>query len=251
LLPVYRANNLLAIMCAEDRARIQPLLHPVELKVRQSLARPGHAIEHVYFIDDGMVSVVARAKGDNVAEVAVIGSEGATGCAAFLEAGKSYQDIYMQVTGKGHRIGAPELQAAMRESDTLRRLLLQYLHTIIMQQDETAISAARGSIRQRLARWLLMAQDRLGANLQLTHDFLGVMLAVRRPGVTAALQQFSTERLIVTGRGRIHITNRERLHEIAGAFYGAPGTEYRRLFSNGNGEPGEIDAVEKNGPKSI
>ncbi len=146
-MPTYRANNLLAIMSADDRARIQPFLEPVDLQLRQSLARPRQMIEHVYFIDQGMVSVVVKITGDNQAEVAVIGSEGATGCAAFLEAGKSTQDIYMQVAGKGQRIEAARLQTAMGESETLRRLLLQYLHTVIVQHDETAISAARGSIR--------------------------------------------------------------------------------------------------------
>ena len=232
-MPVYRDSNLLAIMSPEDRARIEPFLVPVDLKVRQSLARPRYIIEHIYFIDQGMVSVVAKAKGDDRAEVAVIGSEGAGGCAAFLEAGISSQDLYMQVAGTGHRIETARLQQAMTESPTLRRLLLQYLHTLMMQQDETAVSAARASIREKLARWLLMAQDRLGNELQLTHDFLGVMLAVRRSGVTTALVAFSEEGLIISGRGRLTVTDRASLLDIAGGYYGAPGAEYNRLFPRG------------------
>jgi CRP-like cAMP-binding protein len=242
-LPIYRASNLLALMSESDRALIEPFLEPIDLKLRQSLARPRYPIDHVYFIDEGMVSVVVKTNGDNQAEVAVIGSEGATGCAAFLEAGKSSQDIYMQVAGKGQRIETARLQTAMAESQTLRRLLLQYLHTLIVQQDETAISAARGSIPQRLARWLLMAQDRLGADLQLTHDFLGVMLAVRRPGVTGALVRFAQEGLIVPGRGHIHVLDRDRLRHLAGSFYGAPGAEYNRLFANGAIEIPSISTI--------
>jgi CRP-like cAMP-binding protein len=232
--PLYRDSNLLAIMTADDRSRIQPFLVQVDLRVRQSLARPRHAIEHVYFIDQGMVSVVAKAKGDNQAEVAVIGSEGASGWAVFLEAGMSSQDIYMQVAGSGHRIETARILEAMAESPTLRRLLLQYVHTVMTQQDETAVSAARATIRQRLARWLLMAQDRLGSELQLTHDFLGVMLAVRRSGVTDALNEFALDGLIATARARITVVDRERLLEIAAGYYGAPGAEYKRLFENGS-----------------
>jgi CRP-like cAMP-binding protein len=232
-LPIYTTSNLLAIMSEDDLALIWPFLEPVDLKLRQSLAKPRHTIDHVYFIDEGMVSVVVKTAADNEAEIAVIGSEGAVGCAAFLEAGRSSQNIYKQVAGKGRRIETARLQSAMKASETLRRLLLQYLHTLIMQQDETALSAAHGFIRQRLARWLLMAQDRLGAQLHLTHDFLGVMLAVRRAGVTTALTQFSNEGLIVTSRGHINVIERERILAIAGPFYGGPSAEYARLFANG------------------
>ncbi len=164
--------------------------------------------------------------------MAVIGSEGASGCAVFLEAGMSSQDIYMQVAGSGHRIETARILEAMAESPTLRRLLLQYVHTVMMQQDETAVSAARATIRQRLARWLLMAQDRLGSQLQLTHDFLGVMLAVRRSGVTDALNEFAIAGLISTSRARITVVDREHLLDIAAGYYGAAGAEYIRLFEN-------------------
>jgi CRP-like cAMP-binding protein len=232
--PLYHASNLLTIMAAGDRSRIEPFLVKVDLKVRQSLARPRRPIEHVYFIDEGMVSVVAKAKGDNQAEVAVIGSEGASGCAVLLEAGMSSQDLYMQVAGSGHRIEAGRLLAAMAQSPSLRCLMLQYVHTVMVQQDETAVSAARANIRQRLARWLLMAQDRLGSELRLTHDFLGVMLAVRRSGVTDAINDFATDGLIATRRACITVIDRDRLLEIAGGYYGSPGAEYRRLFEHGD-----------------
>jgi CRP-like cAMP-binding protein len=105
------------------------------------------------------------------------------------------------------------------------------VHSLIALQDETAVSAARGTIRQRLARWLLLAQDRLGREINLTHDFLGVMLGVRRAGVTNALGAFCEEGLIEASRGRITIIDRDHLLVAAAGFYGSARSEYDRLFS--------------------
>jgi CRP-like cAMP-binding protein len=100
----------------------------------------------------------------------------------------------------------------------------------MIQVAATALTNGRYEIGQRLARWLLMCQDRLGDQLPLTHDFLALMLGVRRPGVTSAMHVLEGEQLIYAERGLIRIRSRQRLEEYAGAAYGVPEAEYRRLI---------------------
>ena len=119
----------------------------------------------------------------------------------------------------------------MQESETLHRLLLKYIQTFMVQTAHTAIANAHAKLPERLSRWILMAQDRVGGDdLALTHEFLALMLGVRRPGVTETLQVLSRKRLIKTGRGRILVLDRKGLERSAGGYYGVPEQEYRRLI---------------------
>jgi CRP-like cAMP-binding protein len=108
---------------------------------------------------------------------------------------------------------------------------LKYVQAFGVQTSHTAISNAQARMDIRLARWLLMAHDRIGANtLPLTHEFLSLMLAVRRAGVTEALKTLREQKLISYTRGHIEILNREKLEHVAGEAYGVPEAEYRRLI---------------------
>jgi CRP-like cAMP-binding protein len=118
----------------------------------------------------------------------------------------------------------------MSQSTTLREALLRYVHVFTVQSAFTALANAHGKIEERLARLLLMAQDRVADELLLTHESLALMLGVRRPGVTVALQHFESEGLIATGRGTIIIKNRDGLEESANGLYGVPESEFERLF---------------------
>jgi CRP-like cAMP-binding protein len=127
---------------------------------------------------------------------------------------------------------ASPLREALNASPTLRIFLLKFVQTFMVQTAHTAIANGRATVEQRLARWLLMARDRLdGDELPLTHEFLALMLAVRRPGVTEALQKLEGRRLLRAERGRITICDRKGLEKIAGALYGAPEAELRRLLN--------------------
>jgi CRP-like cAMP-binding protein len=101
----------------------------------------------------------------------------------------------------------------------------------MVQTTHTAIANARAQIDRRLARWILMAQDRTGNKLlPLTHEFLSLMLGVRRPGVTEALQSLKQQKLIETGRNQITVLSRNGIEKMAGQSYGVPEKEYRRLI---------------------
>src|SRR5262249_13154338 len=145
--------------------------------------RANHKIGTVYFIEAGLASVVT-ATGDGKgrrAETCVIGREGMTGIAVLLGVEHSPADTVMQVEGHGQCISADELRRASTMSQSLALSLLRYVHLYIVQTQQTALANAIGKIDERLARWLVMAHDRLeGDVLHLTHEFFSIMLGVRR-----------------------------------------------------------------------
>jgi CRP-like cAMP-binding protein len=136
----------------------------------------------------------------------------------------------IQVAGEGQRISAKELRKAMNASGSLHRLLLKFVQVFMVQTAHTAIGNARSHIDQRLARWILMAHDRTGdKTLPLTHEFLSLMLGVRRAGVTEAVQSLKRQKLIDSGRNQIVVRDRKGIERMAGGSYGVPEKEYRRL----------------------
>jgi CRP-like cAMP-binding protein len=144
---------------------------------------------------------------------------------------RSPNSTYIQVAGSAQWIAAVELRKATQASDPLRILLLKFVQTFMVQTGQTAIANARARIDHRLARWILMAHDRIGDNvLPLTHEFLALMLGVRRPGVTEALQSLKRQKLTGTGRNKITVLDRKGIERTAGNSYGVPEKEYRRLI---------------------
>ncbi|ESZ05751.1 hypothetical protein X737_35335 [Mesorhizobium sp. L48C026A00] len=128
-------------------------------------------------------------------------------------------------------IPAPALSSALSESTTLKALLLLYVQTLYIQTSYTALVNARSKLDERLARWLLMCHDRVrGDRLAITHEFMSVMLGVRRPGVTVAIQELEGRGLIRATRGEIVIRDRDGLFQLADGTYSEPEREYRRLL---------------------
>jgi CRP-like cAMP-binding protein len=195
------------------------------------MERPNRRIDTVYFMEAGIASVVAVQTDKTQVEVGLIGSEGMSGTAVVLGGDQSPHSTYIQVAGEAHSIKADELRKAMRASGSLQSVLLKYVQVFMVQTTHTAISNARSHIGRRLARWILMAHDRTGdTTLPLTHEFLSLMLSVRRPGVTEALQSLRRQQLIESGRNKIIILNRNGIEKLAGHSYGVPEKEYRRLI---------------------
>jgi len=225
-------NRLLASLPEADLALLRPHLVPVKLGFRQRLQSANRRVKAAYFPDSGIASVVAIANGSrSQTEVAVIGWEGVTGLPLILRAGRSPCEVFIQVEGHGQCIPAYDLLSAMRQSEVLQDTLLRFAHVFAVQSGYTALANAHGKLEERLARWLLMAQDRIANDeLLLTHEFLSLMLGVRRAGVTVALQHFENGGLIATNRGSVTIKDRDGLEESANGFYGAPEAEYERLF---------------------
>jgi CRP-like cAMP-binding protein len=201
--------------------------------VREVLEAPYDAIPHVYFVESGLVSVVGTSPKHRI-EVGMVGYEGMTGLSVVLGDDRSANETMVQSTGTALRIPSDELRTAMRSSPTLTASLLRYANVFMVQSSQTALANGRGKLEERLARCLLMWRDRLqDDNLTLTHEFLSVLLGVRRPGVTIAVNELEGRGLIKATRTLIRIVNREGLMQAANGFYGVPEGEYRRVMSVG------------------
>jgi len=216
-------NRILSRLSRQDFALLEPLLEPVDLPVRKTLEARKKRIEHVYFIESGFASVVADGTGRPSIEVGIIGREGMTGLAILLGSDRAQHETYIQAAGSGLRMGAKELRHAIDRSTTLHRAMLLYVHAFLLQTTTTALANGRSKIEERLARWLLMADDRIdGKELPLTHEFLGLMLGTHRPGVTVALQALERAGLITTRRSLITIVDRKSLEKSSNGTYIAP-----------------------------
>lgn len=225
-------NRLLLSLTADDLALLKPGLTRVDLPLRKQLEAPGKRINYVYFIESGFASVVADGSARNKIEVGMIGREGMTGLAVVLGTDCSPHETYIQNAGEGSRIGAANLRSAITRSRSLHDCLLLYAHAFFVQATYTAMANGVSKLEDRLARWLLMAHDRLDLDeLSITHEFLSIMLGVRRPGVTVALNLLERRGLIKSHRGVTTIVDRKGLRQASNGAYGVPEAEFNRLFS--------------------
>ena len=224
-------NELLRAMEPSDLDRLVPHLERVTLNVRFQLEDANTPIAYGYFLEAGMASIVARLGDDRDIEIGVAGRDGMIGTAVILGAEMTPNSTFMQVDGWGWRVPAATLRQQFDESASLRGLLLRYVQTMLFQTAMTALANGHSKLEERLARWLLMTHDRVdGADVRLTHEFLAVMLGVRRPGVTEAMHLLEGRGLIRANRGHVVILNREGLEAQANGSYGAAESEYRRLL---------------------
>ena len=224
-------NRLLAKMSAHDWNLLAPHLEFVTLKERQVVEVPNRPIAHVYFVETGMFSVVAVNAEDHRIEVGVIGKEGMTGVPLVFGDDRAQHSAYMQIGGSGRRLPAAAFVAALNQSHSLRALMMRSAQAFMIQTAHTALANGRAKLEERLARWLLMAHDRLDSDaVPLTHEFLAVMLGVRRAGVTVALHSLERRGLIATRRAQLTLVDRAGIEAVAGSFYGIPEAELKRLM---------------------
>ncbi len=217
------SNRLLARLSRADLNLLEPNFDAVDLPVRKQLHARNKRIEHVYFPESGIASIVAD--GPHALEIGIIGREGMSGVALVMGIDeRPRNETYMQVAGKGHRLSTEHLRQAMDASATLRQAFLQYAYAFMTQMADTALSNGRHKIEERLARWLLLADDRLDDHeIPLTQEFLGVMLGTARPGVTIALQELQRRGWITHRRGAVTIIDRKGLIRSSNGAYLAPG----------------------------
>jgi CRP-like cAMP-binding protein len=214
-------NAILRSLPAGEFARLSPLLERVPLKPRRVLHYPHEPIEHVYFVERGLVSVLANAgQGKNV-EVWLIGPEGVAGFNVVLGQASSAHRRVVQIEGDALRIHTDDLMAAMATLGSLRRVLLQYIQAVIMQTSQLGVCNATHDVGQRVARWLIMAQDRCQTDaLPITHEMLSRILGVRRATITRCIRRYEDAGILSKSRSMIRIRGRARLEAIACACYG-------------------------------
>jgi CRP-like cAMP-binding protein len=224
-------NRLLAALPAADFALIRPHLEPVPLGQSDVIIQAHAPIEHVYFLEAGVTSIVTRTERDRRIEIGLVGREGFAGVPVLLGTDRTPHETFMQIGGVALRIEAEAFRHAVEQSPSLQKLLLRFVQVFHLQTAQTAACNGSQPVGRRLARWLLMCHDRLdGDELPLTHEFIAVMLGVRRPGVTEALQILETEQAIRAERRNIVVLDRRKLEATAGDGYGVPEAEYERLI---------------------
>ena len=208
------ANEILQLLPADEIRRLRPYLTRIRLVNGAVLHQAGERIEHVLFVEQGFISMVATTDGpESRVEVGLIGRESMVGILALLIPGAtSYVQAMVQMNGAAFRIPAAAILATLEYLPTLRRLMLQAFEASLAQLAQTAACNSRHTVPERLTRWLLMAHDRVdGDELALTQEFLSIMLAVRRPGVTIAIGELEARRLVQHSRGRILVCDRPGL----------------------------------------
>jgi CRP-like cAMP-binding protein len=230
-------NLLLAALPREDRDRLIPTLEVVPLKLKEMLHKPGESVRHVYFPGGGFCSVVTVLEDGSMVEVATIGREGMVGVPAALGGRPALSATMVQgATDTCYRMTADVLRREMDRRGAFYELATQYgqaLVGFIMQS--TACNAVH-SVEQRLARWLLMAQDRMGADeFPLTQEFVAMMLGATRPTVTIVAGTLQRAGLITYHRGHVTVVDREKLESASCECYRIA-TGLLRAVTNGSHE---------------
>jgi CRP-like cAMP-binding protein len=227
-------NRLLQSMSAADFDFLAPHLEAIELPVGLILEVPGEPVETVVFMESGIASRIVVGGPGAETECGHVGFEGMTGKPVVLGGDRAINRIEIRVRGTGLRIPAGMIKAGMENSSDFRRLMNRYVLACEIQTEHTLLSATSHTINQRLARWLLMFQDRSKSEeLAITHDVLSDMLNVRRSSITDEIHILEGNQAIKASRGVITIRSRTLLLEIAGSGYGIPEMEYDRLIPFG------------------
>jgi CRP-like cAMP-binding protein len=214
--PARPRNHLLRSLPYDELERLSPLLHKIPLTPRRVLQHPGIPIEHVFFIEEGLVSVLAKVDERNAVEVGLIGRDGAVGSTVVLGADAAPFCHFVQIGGSALRIGVEDLARVLPALPRLRAALHGYLHLALMHSSQTAACGLRHSFEQRLASWLLTAHDRSDMDqLPITQDLLARSLGVRRPTVSGTFKQLEQRGVFAKDRGRVRILDRAGLERIA------------------------------------
>jgi len=224
-------NRLLTSLSHGDYGLLRPHLEPVELTYRRSLYRPNKDIEYVYFIETGVGSLVCTMRNGDASEVGTIGNEGMVGLPVLLDDKRTTTGVYIQVPGAGLRMSAEPFGEALVQSATMRTAMLHYAHAFFNQVAQSAACNHHHSLDQRCCRWLLMTHDRMdGDEFLLTHEFLAMMLGVRRAGVTVAAGALQRAGLIKYRRGHLTILDAASLRKRSCECYEISKGEFDRLL---------------------
>ena len=224
-------NRLLRLMPGEDFDRLAAHLRAVDLPLGMQMIEPDRPILHAHFPERGVGSITTVSDDGAEVESGLFGWDGVSGATLALGVPATPNRVLIQVAGDGWRIAAAPFARVLDESPTLRAFLLRYVQAMIVQTSYTALSNAVHPVDKRLARWILMCADRVdGDEIALTHEFLAIMLAVRRPSVTTSLHVLEGEGLIRATRGCVTLRDRAALERFAGDSYGRPEAAYRELI---------------------
>jgi CRP-like cAMP-binding protein len=215
------SNLILLSISDSDYESLRPHLEYVSLPNHLILHEGGGRLEFAYFPNRGLISLVVVMKDGGSAEAGIVGNEGFTGTPTAVGLSGSPLQAVVEITGDGFRLGVAALQNSLETTPHLQLVLSRYAVVQGMQVEQTAACNRLHDIQQRLARWLLMTQDRVDSeSLPITHDFLATMLGTDRPSVSTAAGVLQKKKLIEYTRGSVKIVNRKKLENSACECYG-------------------------------
>src|SRR6266571_123458 len=226
------SNRLLIHLPQEDQERLRRFLEPVELEYKHELYNADERIEFVHFIESGVGSLVCAMLDGRAAEVGTVGNEGLVGLPVLMGDDRAPSTMYIQVPGRGLRMNARAFREQLEQSQPMRAAMLRYAHVFFNQVAQTAACAPFHSLEQRCCRWLLMTHDRVLPSdiFLLTHEFLAMMLGVRRAGVSVAASALQRRGFIRYHRGRVTVLDRQGLEDCACECYAVAKAEFDRLL---------------------
>jgi CRP-like cAMP-binding protein len=224
-------NHLIELLPRADRTRLLSVCEPTELVLSEVLCEPGKTTRHVYFPTDGFISLVTLVEGHPALEVGMVGREGMVGAQLALGVVTAPLRALVQGSGAAWRIATKAFQAELLRSTALQRSLNRYLYVLMGQLATSAACLRYHLIGPRLARWLLMTQDRAHSDtFRVTQEFLAYMLGVRRVGVTAAAGALQRSGLITYTRGELTVLDRAGLEAAACSCYATDRQTYAKLL---------------------
>ena len=224
-------NRILAALPVQEYERLLKHLTAVSLPLGDILYKTEERIADVYFVNTGVVSLVANLKDGGSVEVGLVGNDGMVGLSVVLGDNISPNEAIVQIADGAMRMSADVLREELKREGTLLGLLLRSTLAMLKQVSQTAACNGSHSVGERLARWLLMCHDRVpGDELKLTQEFIGQMLGIRRSGVSEAAVLLQSKNLISYSRGHITIINRAGLEDFACECYAIVKAESDRLF---------------------
>ena len=228
-----RTNRLLSLLSDHDYEQLRPHLSPVAFEYKKSLYEASRPIEQVYFPVEGVASLVITTADGASAEVGTIGSEGMVGLPICLGDHDAPSSVYVQVPGTALTMDADRFRGVLDRSLTLNLIMLRYAHAFFNQVAQSAACAHLHKVEKRCCRWLLMTRDRMPSDdFLLTHEFLGMMLGVRRTTVTDVMGSLQKAGLIRYRRGHVTILDHEPLRERACECYDISRLEFDRLLGD-------------------
>lgn len=225
-------NHLLAILSESTYQQLLPHLEIVFLPQGQILNLPGEIIEELHFPLECLLSITITMSNGNTVETGVVGNREVLGINALMGDSETTQTEYVvQIPGTAVKIKASIIREIFEQNHEFRNLMLRYIQAFIAQISQTTACNRLHILEQRLARWLLEAQDRIESNeILLTQEFISQMLGVRRPGVTLAAQKLQEQNCINYGRNQILIVDSDKLQSCSCECFKVVKNEYDRLL---------------------
>ena len=226
-----KRNRILQRLSPPDYEAIRTELEPVSLSFKEELYEQGSRIEHMYFVESGVVSMVTDLEDGGTIETGIIGREGVIGLPAFFGMTGASGRAFCQIAGSANRIRIQRMVAERERNSPLAQLVLRTANAIMSMLAQTAACNRAHPVEERTARWLLMTHDRVdGDEFPLTQEFLAQMLGVRRPSVNTAGLALQNAGLIRYSRGKITILNRQGLEASSCECYAFIASEFERAL---------------------